>query len=183
LFLNWFVAEKAGMPLNTTIRDIYIPLAEYPHIRDTAILRDAYAVLHDAYKTGKRFRRMLVLDAHDQLVGVLGIRDLLRGVFPDYLRTGEHHHFQGAQPDVPALTLIWQETCATQCKEAARKPISGFMGAVPDTVKLSDPITLAAYLMVIHDTSMLPVVDGSKVVGVVRIIDVFNTASTVVLHD
>lgn len=171
------------MPLNTTIRDIYIPLAEYPHIRDSAILRDAYAVLYDAYKTGKRFRRMLVLDDQDQLVGVLGIRDLLHGVFPDYLRTGEHHHFQGAQPDFPALTLIWQETCATQCKEAAKKPIREFMSAVPDTVKPGDPITMAAYLMVIHGTSMLPVVDGGKVVGVVRIIDVFETASAVVLRD
>jgi CBS domain-containing protein len=170
------------MPLSTTIRDIYHPLAEYPHIRDTAILQDAFAVLHGAYSTGKRFRHLLVLDAHDQLVGVLGIRDLLRGVFPDYLRTGEHSHFAGAQPDVPGLTLIWQETCATQCKEAAKKPIKGFMGAVPDTVKLNDPITLAAYLMVIHNTSMLPVVDDNRVVGVVRVIDVFNEASKAVLH-
>jgi CBS domain-containing protein len=170
------------MPLSTTIRDIYHPLAEYPHIRDTALLQDAFAVLHGAYSTGKRFRHLLVLDAHDQLVGVLGIRDLLRGVFPDYLRTGEHSHFAGTQPDVPALTLIWQETCATQCKEAARKPIKGFMGAVPDTVKLDDPITLAAYLLVIHDTSMLPVVDGKHLVGVVRMIDVFNEASKAVLH-
>jgi CBS domain-containing protein len=170
------------MPLSTTIRDIYHPLAEYPHIRDTAILQDAFAVLHGAYSTGKRFRHLLVLDAHDQLVGVLGIRDLLRGVFPDYLRTGEHSHFAGAQPDVPALTLIWQETCATQCKEAAKKPIKGFMGAVPDTVKLNDPITLAAYLMVIHNTSILPVVDDNRVVGVVRVIDVFNEASKAVLH-
>jgi len=171
------------MPLSTTIRDIYIPLREYPNIRDTAILQDAFAALHGAYSTGKRFRHLLVLDAHDQLVGVLGIRDILRGVFPDYLRTGEHSHFAGTQPDVPALTLIWQETCATQCKEAAKKPIKGFMGAVPDTVKLDDPITLAAYLLVIHDTSMLPVVDGKHLVGVVRMIDVFNEASKAVLHD
>jgi CBS domain-containing protein len=170
------------MALNTTIRDIYIPLREYPNIRDTAILQDAFTILQNAYSTGKRFRHLLVLDAHDHLVGVLGILDILRGLFPDYLRTGEHSHFAGTQPDVPALTLIWQETCATQCKEAAQKPIKGFMGAVPDTVKLSDPITLAAYFMVVHNTSMLPVVDNSHVVGVVRVIDVFNEASKAVLH-
>jgi len=49
-------------------------------------------------------------------------------------------------------------------------------------VKLSDPITLAAYFMVIHNTSMLPVVDDNRVVGVVRVIDVFNEASKAVLH-
>jgi CBS domain-containing protein len=170
------------MPLSTTIRDIYIPLVEYPHIRETAVLKDAIAVLHGAYKTGKRFRHILVLDGHDRLVGVLGIRDVLRGLFPDYLRTGEYGHFQGAQPDFPALTLIWQETCATQCKEAAGNPIKGFMAPVPNTVKPGDPLTLAAYLMVIHDTSMLPVVDNGRVLGVVRVIDVFNEASKAVLQ-
>jgi len=170
------------MSFSTTIRDIYVPLADYPNIRDSASLRDAFAVLQGAFSSGKRFRHILVLDAHDHLIGLLGIRDLLHGLFPDFLRTGEHSHFAGAQPDVPALTLIWQETCAIQCKEAAKKPISGFMGAVPDTVKLSDPITLAAYLMVLHESSMLPVVEGRKVIGAVRMIDVFNEASKAVLH-
>lgn len=169
------------MPLSTTIRDIYVPFAEYPNIRDTASLQDAFAVLHGAYKTGKRFRHILVLDAHDQLIGILGIRDLMRGLFPDYLRTSERSHFEGAQSDFPALTLIWQATCATQCKEAARHPIKGFMAPVPVTVKPSDPLTLATYLMVVHDTSMLPVVEDGRVVGVVRVIDVFNEASKAVL--
>jgi Mg/Co/Ni transporter MgtE len=170
------------MPLRQTIKDVYVPLAEYPNIRETASLKDAFAVLHGAYSTGKRFRHILVLDAQDRLIGLLGIRDLLRGLFPDYLRTQEHAHYEGAQSDFPALTLIWQETCATQCKEAARHPIKGFMGAVPATVKLGDPLTLAAYLLVVHDASMLPVVDSSRVVGAVRMIDVFNEASKAVLH-
>jgi CBS domain-containing protein len=167
--------------LKNRVRDILVPLTEYPNIRDSATLRDAFAALQDAYATGKRYRHLLVLDGADHLVGLLGVRDILRGVFPDYLR--EHHHFEGGQPDVPGLTLIWQETCATQCKEAAQHPIKEFMGAVPDTVKLNDPITLAAYLMVVHDSSILPVVDDHRVVGVVRVIDVFKEASQAVLHD
>jgi len=169
--------------LDNLVRDILVPLTDYPSIRDSATLRDAFAVLQDAFARGKRYRHLLVLDDVDQLVGVLGVRDILRGVFPDYLRTGEHHHFEGVQPDVPALTLIWQETCATQCKEAALHPIKDFMAAVPDTVKLNDPITLAAYLMVVHDSNILPAVDDHRVVGVVRIIDVFKQASQAVLHD
>jgi CBS domain-containing protein len=172
------------MPFSRTIRDIYIPLAEYPNIRDSASLKDVFAVLHGAYASGKRFRHILVLNEQGHLVGLLGIRDLLRGLFPDYLRAGEKSHFEGAQADVPALTLIWQETCMTQCKEAARHPIKGFMAPVPARVKLDDPITMAAYLMVGHDTSMLPVTDSAgRVVGAVRMIDVFNEASKAVLHD
>lgn len=169
--------------LKNRVRDILVPLTEYPSIRDNATLRDAFAVLQSAFSGDKRFRHLLVLDASGQLVGLLGIQDILHGVFPDYLRTGEKHHFEGAQPDFPALTLIWQETCATQCKEAAKHPIRDFMGAVPNTVKPDDPITLAAYLMVTHNSSMLPVVDREKIIGAVRMTDVFNEASKAVLHE
>ncbi|MCK7577516.1 MAG: hypothetical protein MZV65_18060 [Chromatiales bacterium] len=93
------------MAFSKTIREIYIPLAEYPNIRDTTSLKDAFAVLYGAYSSGKRFRHILVLDAHDRLVGLLGIRDLLRGVFPDYLRTGEKSHFEGRPVRISALSL------------------------------------------------------------------------------
>lgn len=171
------------MPLSRTIRDIYIPLREYPHIRDSATLNDAFAVLHNAFSTGKRFRHVLVLNEQGELIGILGMRDILRGLFPDYLRTREHPHHAAPIPDFPSLTLIWAETCHTQCPEAAKKPVKDFTGTVPDKVGIDDPITKAAYLLVIHDTSMLPVVDGKRLVGVVRMIDVFNEASKVVRHE
>lgn len=171
------------MPLSKTIRDIYVPLAEYPHVYDTAALKDAFTVLHNAFATGKRFRHVLVLNDRNELVGILGMRDILRGLFPDYLRTQEHSHHEGPIPDFPSLTLIWAETCHTQCPEAAKKPVKDFMANVPAKVGVDDLITLAAYLLVIHDTSMLPVVDGKRLVGVVRMIDVFNEASKMVRRD
>lgn len=171
--------------LKNRIQDILVSLTEYPSIRDNATLRDALSVLLSAFSGGKRFRHLLVLDANGQLVGLLGIRDILRGLFPEYLRSDElhRHPFQGVQPDFRALALIWQETCETQCKEAASNPVRDFMSSVPTTIRPGDPITLAAYLMVNHDASILPVVDDGKVVGVVRMIDVFNHAAEVVLHD
>jgi CBS domain-containing protein len=171
------------MPLNKTIKDICVPLSEYPHLHDTATLKDAFTVLREAYTTGKRYRHILVLNDKGQLTGILGMRDILRGLFPDYLRTKEHPHHQDPIPDFPALTLIWAQTCETQCPAAAENPVKGFMGDIPGKVSIDNPITMAAYLLVVHDTSMLPVVDGERLVGVVRMIDVFNEASKVVLHD
>jgi CBS domain-containing protein len=165
------------------IRDILVPLEDYPRVHEDATLLDSFRVLHEGFATGRRFRHVLVLDARNRLAGILGMRDILRGLFPDYLRSKEmSHRVEGAVPDFPALTLIWAETCHTQCKEAARKPVKGFMAPVPSSVNITDPITKAAYLMVIHDTSMLPVVEGDRLAGVVRMIDVFNEASKVVLH-
>lgn len=171
------------MPLSKTIRDIMVPLAEYPHLYDNATLKDAFATLREAFTTGKRYRHILVLNKQGQLIGILGMRDILRGLFPDYLRTKEHPHYQDPIPDFPALTLIWAETCQSQCPAAAEHPVRDFMSPIPGKVQIDDPITKAAYLLVIHDTSMLPVVEGERLIGVVRMIDVFNAASRVVLHD
>ena len=172
------------MPLSRTVREIMVPLAEYPFIRVNDRFIDAFRAIHEGYRSGRRFRHVLVLNEQDQLVGLLGLRDILHGLFPDYLRSRElHHHAEGPTPDFPALTLIWADTCATQCPEAAKKPIGEFMAAVPARLKADDPITKAAYLMVIHDTSMLPVVEDTRLVGVARVIDVFNEAAETVLHD
>lgn len=172
------------MPLSRTIREIYVPLAEYPHVADDACLRDAFVSLREGLTTGRRYRHVLVLNARRELIGILGMRDILRGLFPDFLRSEAlGHHVQGPVPDFPSLTLIWAETCHQQCKEAARRPVREFMGPVPARVGVEDPITKAAYLMVIHDISMLPVTDGAALAGVVRMIDVFNQAASAVLDD
>lgn len=167
------------------IRDIVVPLDEYPKVHEEATLHDAFVALNAGYASGKRYRHLLVLNRQDQLVGLLGIHDLLRGLFPDYLRTGEggRHAYAGPVPDFPALTLVWAETCREQCPVAAGKPVREFMSPVLAKVGPDDPITKAAYLMVIHDKSMLPVAAGDRLVGVVRLIDVFNEATKVVLHD
>lgn len=171
------------MPLSRTIRDIYIPLREYPNIRDSATLNDAIAMLHNAFSTGKRFRHVLVLNDQDELIGILGMRDILHGLFPDYLRTREHPHHAAPIPDFPSLALIWAKTCHTQVPEAAKKPVKDLIGTVRGKVGIDDLVTKAAYLLVIHDTSVLPVVDGNRLVGVVRMVDVFNEASKMVCHD
>ncbi len=165
------------------VRDSLVPLDEYPRVKKEATLRNAFEVLRAGYQTGRRYRHVLVLDAGDRLVGILSMRDILRGVFPDYLKPEDHHSYQGTSGDVAGLASIWQATCQEQCPASAAKPVAGFMAAVPSSVTPDSPIALAAYLMVAHDTSMLPVVENQRVIGVCRIIDVFNEASEVVLHD
>lgn len=166
------------------VQDLLIPLAEYPNIHEDSALRDAFAAIEQGLATGKRFRHVLVLDKKGNLVGLLGMRDILRGVFPDYLRAtlpGETR-CETSLPQYPAFALLWQESFHTQCKEEALKPVKAHMAPVTATVAPSDPATKAAYLMVFTDSSMLPVVDNGSVVGVIRMVDVFNEASKVVLH-
>lgn len=158
------------------VKDILVRLAEYPHIRYTATVGDAFGALASHSEQGRRFRHLLVLDGENRLVGLLGIRDLLRAVFPDYLKPPPSGQHQGISQHFPALSTLWQDDFGEQCATQAAKPVKPFIRPVPATVAVDDPVTKAAYLMVVTDSSMLPVTDGTSVVGAIRVIDVFNEA-------
>jgi len=166
------------------VRAILVPLAEYPHITQTATVREAFALLHKQHMAaGWRYRHLLVFDASEALVGVIGLSDLLRALMPEYLKASATEHFAGSPPDASSLSIIWQDCFDTQCKHVAEARVEQYMAPVPDTVQIDDPLCRAAYLMVAHHTDMLPVLDGDRVVGAVRIVDVFNQAAAAVLHD
>jgi CBS domain-containing protein len=165
------------------VRDILVPLAEYPHIARDASVRDAFGKLRDTHQSaGWRFRNLLVFDADDTLVGVLGIRDLLRALMPDYLKANLGRHYSGSQGDDSALSIIWESSFEAKCAEVAEVSVERYMAPVLDTIPADAPLTRAAYLMVAHGVDMLPVLDGARVVGVVRIVDVFNQTAAEVLH-
>lgn len=165
------------------VRDILVPLAEYPYIGRGASVRDAFAKLRDTHQSaGWRFRNLLVFDADETLVGVLGIRDLLRALMPDYLKANLGRHYAGAQGDDSALSIVWDASFEAKCAEIAEVAVERYMAPVHDTIPADAPLTRAAYLMVAHGVDMLPVLDGTRVVGVVRIVDVFNQTAAEVLH-
>jgi len=150
-------------------------------IRSNATLRDAFAALRKyQVDPNHTYRHILVLDETDRLVGQLGMHDLLRGLLPDFLQ--EHGQFEGAQPDHSSLAMIWQDTCDTQCRKTADKPVRSYMGTVKNKVKQDDSLTLAAYFMASSSTSILPVIEDNRVIGVVHLFDVFNAARNVLPH-
>ena len=140
------------------VRAILVPLAEYPHIAQTATVREAFAVLHERHMAaGWRYRHLLVFDPNETLVGVIGLSDLLRALMPEYLKASATEHFAGSQPDARSLSLIWQDSFDAQCRHVAEARVEQYMAPVPDTVQVDDPLCRAAYLMVAHQTDMLPV--------------------------
>jgi CBS domain-containing protein len=172
------------MSLGNRVREILVPLSDYPCIGENNTFQDAFRALKEGYADGQRFRHVLVVDDQDELVGILRPRDLLHGLMPDYLLSEElPHHAEGLHPEFAALTMIWADTCEKQCPEAAQRRVKDYMAPVTMTVSADDPLTTAAYLMFTHHFNILPVVDGDRLVGVARITDVFDEVAKAVLHD
>ncbi len=158
--------------------DITVSLDEYPTVDLTATLYETFKALTSrAQESGHRYRHALVLNQKGELAGIIGMRELLHGLFPIYLRGHEQHHFKGISSEVAGLASLWNDTCDEECPAAAKRPIRDFMGPIKGTLDSQDPISLAAYLMVTQQASLLPVTEHGRVIGVCRLTDVFEIAN------
>ncbi len=168
---------------NKKVRELLVPISDYPNIRNDASVRDAFAILKRNFQDGKGYRTILVLDEKNQLKGLLSLGDLIQAVEPRFLKMAKPPVYQGLTQEYPALTLIWQELFSKECKEEARKPVKDAMVPIKATVTTDDSIAKVAYLMITTNSHVIPVLEKDKVIGVVRLVDIFNEIAGVVLED
>jgi CBS-domain-containing membrane protein len=155
------------------VRDLVIPLADYPHMPYWASLKEALVQLTLAQQgrgPEERRRKVLVFDEAYNLQGILTQRDIMRGVEPESLRD---------QPDGGAAPP--REGFIAAAQQQAKKPIKEFMAPLGSTVQADDDPLKASHLMVHEGTDLIPVLDGGKVLGVVRLEDVFREISRTIL--
>lgn len=168
------------MSMSGSVGEYAIPLADYPHVRANATLHDLFATLKEKYDSAEQFRSVLVLDSQDRLVGMLGLRDLLHALLPDYLRQ-QTARFEGKADDISALALLWQEDCAEQCRKAAALPARASITPIKATVTPADPLAKAVFLFATQGVNILPVVEAGRITGVLRIVDVLSEVARTVL--
>lgn len=161
------------------VKDVYISIDDYPNISQGAPIGHAFHLMHHVLEDKNKYRTILVLDDDDHLKGYLSLRDLIRTIGPDYLRK-THQGTKGNQPfasisqDLTSLSLIWQDGFTLKLHEELNKPVSDYMTLMEDQVNLDDPIAKCIYLMLFHDVLILPVVESERVIGVVRLVDLFE---------
>ncbi len=170
------------MSVSGTVGDHATSLADYPHVRDGATLRDVFATLKENYDSAEQFRSVLMLDGDGRLLGMLGLRDLLHALLPDYLHSAPTH-FQGAGDSVAALALLWQEDCSDHCRKAGARLARAHLTPVGATLAPDDPLAKAVYLFASIPVNVLPIIDGGRVVGVLRLVDVLAQVAQAVLAD
>lgn len=170
------------MSISGVVRDHMVPIDRFPHVRGDASLRDTFAKLHASSGASELFRNILVLDEKDRLLGALGLKDLLHALLPDYLRLGSTH-YQGSSQDISALAVLWQEDCAEQCRQASKILARDHVAPVPATIGADEPLAKATFLFATTTVNILPVVEGKRLIGVLRLVDVFDEVVIEVLSE
>ena len=175
----------------TLAREIMIPLARYPHIQDSATLREAIVAisssavrLEDGFLISPRY--VLVFDNQDDFVGVISRRDLLRGLAPGYQRMKDA--LEAAPGVLPTMTdgfeqaFAWDSLFSPGALANATEPVKSIMAPPKAIVNVEDPLGVVVSTMLQHKVDLVPVRDGERVVGVVLMTDIFDTVAQHVIE-
>jgi len=161
--------------MDKTVNDYAIPIDVYPHLRENQTLQDAIDVIRSFTCVDYlQFSEVLILNDQRQLVGRITVREILRGFGPHLLTKDETPDFEGLEADFPNLAILWEDSFYRECRKQAGRPISEFLSPIKATVKPSDPLLKALYIMMRTHENNLPVLEENRVVGVMRIKEVFS---------
>ena len=162
------------------VKELMIPLEDYPHIPYWFTLRQAMAIVREAaikFEGSFEPRAILVFDEKYQLMGMLTLRDIIKGLEPRFM------HETALVKSDPNLTVLMGDLFGPGMREASQKPVSEVMSPIKVTVQGNDPIAKAIFLMIKEGVGVMPVIQGSKVAGMVRLSDLFKEISDMVLGD
>jgi predicted transcriptional regulator len=168
------------MAHHKTAKDLMIPLEDYPHIPYWFTLRQAMAIVREAaMRFAGQFepQAVLVFDEEYQLMGILTLRDIIKGLEPKFLQETMLIKMD------PSLTVFMGDFCGPKMKEQSHRPVSEIMSPIKVTVNAADPITKPLYLMIKENVGLIPLMQGGKVAGMLRLSDVFGEISKMVLGE
>ncbi|MBI5584735.1 MAG: CBS domain-containing protein [Deltaproteobacteria bacterium] len=167
------------------IKDLMIPLADYATVREEATLYEAVLALEASQKkVGQhraRHRAVLVLGAGGDVSGKLDMTNVLKGLEPRYVQIEETE--QGG----PIFTTefirsmmekysLWEKPLDDLCKKAARIKVKDLVLAPTEGEYIPEGSTLdeAVHQLVISRHQSLLVTRDGRVVGILRLSDVFE---------
>jgi CBS domain-containing protein len=166
------------MPNSKKVKDLMIPLEDYPHIPYWFTLRQAMAIIREAavkFEVSFEPRAVLVFDEKYQLMGILTLRDIITGLEPKFLQETSLVKMD------PSLTVLLGDFFGPKMKEQSQRAVSEVMSPIKITVNAEDPITKPLYLMIKENLGLIPVMQRGRVVGMVRLSDLFGEISKIVL--
>jgi len=167
------------MPAKKKVREVMIPLKDYPHIPHWFNLRQAVAIVREsAVKFAGQFepRVVLVFNEKYQIVGLLTLRDLLKGLEPGFLKESDL-----VKAD-PALAFVMGDLFGPGMKKQAERPVSEVMGPIKVSVGPDDSLAKALFLMIHENVGMMPVIGDNRVLGMVRLTDIFMQISEAIME-
>jgi DNA-binding response OmpR family regulator len=177
---------KRGIQREKKAGDIMIPVEAYTTISTGATVKEGIEALQKSYEglvstdkimeTGHR--SILVFDDKGALAGILSILDLIAAVRPAYLTAPKPSMADTLQYS----PMFWTGLFTSQAKALFNKKVSEIMSEPPPMIDEETNLMEIADTLYTRQVRRLAVVQGSKVIGVVREQEIFFEIARIVLE-
>ncbi len=170
-----------------SVKELMVPIEEYATVPQGANLYQAILALEKAQialePLQHRHRAILVLDESGNVLGKLTMKDILITLEPNYgkLEGMEVLSRSGYSPDLIKSMLeknaLWVEPLQFVCERATQLKVNDFVRPPEDSEHVDENATLdeAIHQLIVYPYHSLLVTRNNKVVGILRLSDVFAT--------
>ena len=168
------------------IKDIMVPIGEYATVSQDATLYEAFLALEEAQeKQGAeryKHRAVLVFDDNRAIVGKIGQLDLIKGLEQGYAKVEElkRASFSGYSKNflesLAKTHNLWGEPMKDICKKGVDIKAKDIMHKPEEEEYIESDASLdrAIHLLVMGRHQSLLVGEKGKIVGILRLTDVFR---------
>ena len=168
------------------VKDLMVPLADYATVSQEANLYQAVMALKEAQSKFERnkymHRAVLVLNEDQKVVGKLSQNDVLRGLEPKYSEMGNMSkisHWELSPEFIKSMMKnfqLWNTPLENICRKASQVKIKDIMYTPAEGEYVQEDTTLdeAIHQLVVGYHQSLLVTRDNRVVGILRLTDVFT---------
>jgi len=173
--------------------DVMLPLEEYAVVSEDDTLYDAFIALENAQKkrpaSRQKHRAVLVRNSNNEIVGKLGHLGFLKALEPGYKNLGELDGISKAGLTKEYITSMMKnfellqddlDDIRNKTKTIKMKEV---MRSMTEQVDVNDTINEAIHNIIIWQILSVLVTKGGKVVGILRLSDLFDEVSRNILKN
>jgi CBS-domain-containing membrane protein len=170
------------------VKDLMVPLDQYPVVREGATLSEAVLALEQAQKNlapGRQpYRAVLVVDDKKRIVGKIGQLALLTALEPRYGIIGnlESLSVAGVSDEFVSSMMehyrFFQEDLRDLCSRSCRLLVKEVMRPANQSIDENATLAEATHKIVMWQTLSILVTRGTEVVGLLRLSDLFDVITT-----
>lgn len=163
---------------NQTVRDIMMPLSAFPCMKESGTVQEAIQQLRSFCPIGSSgpcgFSELMVIDDKGGLIGRVTQQGILRVLFSTLLDPVDIKAFEGKTIEYSDLTTLLN---GVMLKEGVNHLNASLAKVIEKGVRklaASTDLIHAMSVMIICKETVLPVEDNGKLVGVVKLAEVFG---------
>ncbi|GBF34552.1 CBS domain containing protein [Desulfocucumis palustris] len=160
------------MPETKIVKDLMVPISEYPVVYEDLSLKEAIIILKNHLSRGKEHRSLMVFSkdkkvgGEERLVSILTVRDILNTIKRNRMIYENTELYTMSWAFFYHKTPLEQYTI-TRVGQAARPLVKAFL-------QDNDTVTRAIELMMTQNVNLIPVFRDKKAVGILRALDILD---------